>query len=51
MGCKTLWCKTIGTKAMADDKKADYACIIRTVWVGMHIITCIAIIANAAHQW
>ena len=38
------WCKAIGTKAYEDNKKADRVAIIRTVWVLLHIVTCLFII-------
>jgi hypothetical protein len=41
------WCKAIGSKAYDDDKKADRVAIIRTGWVLLHILTCLAIILNA----
>ena len=53
MGLNKLWpywCKAIGTKAYDDNKKADKVAIIRTIWVVMHGITCIAICANAIHN-
>mgnify|MGYP006441104795 CR=1 FL=1 len=48
-----LWCKAIGTKAYDDDRKSDRVAIIRSVWVLLHILTCIAIILNAIanHGW
>jgi hypothetical protein len=53
---KTLWhywCKAIGTKAYDDDKKADKVATIRTGWVMLHVVTCLAIILNAIanHGW
>ena len=47
------WCKAIGSKAFADDKKSDVVAIIRTIWVLLHIVTCIFIILNAIanHGW
>ena len=47
------WCKAIGTKAFNDDRKADVVAVIRTVWVVLHIITCLAIMTNASanHGW
>jgi len=47
------WCKSIGTKAFNDDRKADVVAIIRTVWILLHIVTCLAIITNAIanHGW
>ena len=45
------WCKAIGTKAFNEDKKADRVAIIRTCWILLHIITCVAIISNTLRQW
>lgn len=47
------WCKAIGQKAYDDDDKADTVAIIRSVWVFLHIVTCLAIILNAIanHGW
>jgi hypothetical protein len=45
------WCKAIGTKAFDDDSKADRVAIIRTAWIILNIVTCIAIIANTLHNW
>jgi len=41
------WCKAIGTKAYSDSRKADVVALIRTAWVILHILTCLAIITNA----
>lgn len=48
-----IWCKAIGEKAYEDNNKADRVAIIRTVWVLLHILTCLAIILNAIanHGW
>jgi len=46
-----VWAKTIGNKISDDDKESDTGAIIRTAWIFLHAVTCIAIIANAAHQW
>jgi len=48
-----LWCKAIGQKAYNDDRKADRVAIIRSVWVILHVVTCLAIILNAIanHGW
>jgi len=48
-----LWCKAIGQKAYDDDRKADRVAMIRTAWVVLHIVTCLAIITNAIanHGW
>jgi|TARA_B110000483_G_scaffold194271_1_gene231440 hypothetical protein len=47
------WCKAIGEKAYNEKNKADYVSIIRTGWVLLHIVTCLAIITNAVanHGW
>lgn len=47
------WCKALGSKTFNDDKKSDVVAIIRTVWVILHIVTCLAIITNAIanHGW
>ena len=48
-----LWCKAIGHKAYDDDRKADTVAIIRSVWIILHILTCLSIILNAIanHGW
>jgi len=38
------WCKALGEKAYTDNHKADRVAIIRTLWILLHIITCIMII-------
>lgn len=48
---KEILFKALGYKAYDDTKKADQVAMIRLAYVGMHIITCIAIIANCIHQW
>lgn len=47
------WCKAMGQKAYDDNNKADKVAIIRTAWVILHILTCLAIILNAVanHGW
>ena len=48
-----LWCKAIGEKAYEDNTKADRVAILRSGWVLLHILTCLAIILNAIanHGW
>ncbi len=49
-----LWCKTIGSKAYEEDNnRSDQVAILRTIWVVLHILTCISIILNAIanHGW
>jgi len=41
-----IWCKSIGEKAFLDNKKADKAAILRTVWVLFQAVTCCFIIAS-----
>jgi len=41
------WCKAIGEKAYDEDRRADRVAIIRSVWILLHIVTCLAIILNA----
>ena len=47
------WCKAIGEKAYNEDRKADRVAVLRTLWVMLHITTCLAIITNAIanHGW
>lgn len=47
------WCKAIGAKAYEDDKRADRVAIIRTIWIMLHVVTCLSIILNAIanHGW
>jgi len=47
------WCKAIGEKAYDENSKADTVAILRSLWVVLHIITCLAIITNAIanHGW
>ena len=40
------WCKAIVSKAFDDNIKADKVAVIRTLWILLHIVTCIAIIMN-----
>jgi len=47
----TYWCKALGTKAFNDDNKADVIAVMRTFWVLLHILTCLAIIINVLKNW
>ncbi len=40
------WCKAIGSKAYEDEIKSDRVAIIRSVWVLLHIVTCLFIIVG-----
>ena len=40
------WCKAIGGKAYEDESKSDRVAIIRSVWVLLHIVTCLFIIVG-----
>lgn len=46
-----IWAKTLGSKISADDYEADIAALIRSAWVILHVVTCIAIIANCLRHW
>ena len=46
-----IWAKTLGSKISPDDCEADIAALIRTAWVLLHVVTCIAIIANCLRHW
>jgi hypothetical protein len=48
-----IWCKALGSKAFENDKMADKVAWIRTSWIILHVITCLAIILNAIanHGW
>ena len=47
------WCKAIGSNEYEDNDRSDRVAIIRSLWVVLHILTCIAIILNAIanHGW
>lgn len=40
------WCKALGSKAYEEDNKADVVAIIRTFWIILHILTCLAILTH-----
>jgi len=40
------WCKAIGQKAYTNKKDADRVAVLRTLWVILHIVTCLAIITG-----
>jgi hypothetical protein len=43
-----IWCRAIGDKAFEEDnRKSDVVAVIRTFWIILHILTCLAIITNA----
>jgi len=46
--CKVwrIWARTIGSKISDDDREADIAAIIRTIWVITHMVACFFIIAH-----
>lgn len=41
------WAKAIGPKEFKNDKQSDVVAVIRTVWILLHLVTCLAIITNA----
>jgi hypothetical protein len=46
-----LWCRTLGEKISENDKEADNACIIRTIYIIIMWITCFFIISNTIRHW
>ena len=42
-----LWAKSLGEKVGETDTQADSIAVVRTIWWLTHMLTCIAIIANA----
>ena len=46
-----IWCNAIGSKAYRDNKKSDKVAIIRTIWVVLHVVTCIAIMLNTLRSY
>tara|TARA_Y100000593_G_C4268002_1_gene315826 strand:- start:38 stop:205 length:168 start_codon:yes stop_codon:yes gene_type:complete len=40
------WCKAIGKKEYTKDKDADKVAVIRTIWILLHIVTCLFIIVG-----
>lgn len=44
------WCKAIGSKAFPDKKDADRVAILRSIWVILHITTCLFIITGNGHM-
>lgn len=45
------WCKALGTKAFDDDAKADNVAIIRSIYILLNVVTCVAIISNTIRHW
>ena len=48
----TIWKFTIGS--FSDERTKDYdniVAILRTIIVGINVITCLIIIANIIHNW
>jgi hypothetical protein len=46
-----IWCKSLGNKISDCNNEADIACLLRTGYALLIIITSIFIIANALHHW
>ena len=42
----SVWCKTIGSKISDNDREADTAAILRSIWVITHMLACFFIIAH-----
>lgn len=47
----SIWAKTLGHKISDNNKEADYAALIRTAWIVLQVMTCLAIITNVIHHW
>jgi hypothetical protein len=47
----SIWAKTIGNKISDDNQISDSAAVIRTLWIAIQLLTCIAIIANCIRHW
>lgn len=46
-----LWCKALGERAAPCDKESDKVAIIRTVILGLYMITNLAIVAGVIRHW
>jgi hypothetical protein len=46
-----IWCRTLGDKISDVKHEADTAAVLRTLWVTLQVLTCLAIIANVIHHW
>ena len=54
MACKDrwrLWAKALGEKTGSTDQEADRVALIRTVIVGIYIVTNLFIIAGVVRHW
>lgn len=46
-----IWAKALGEKAGATDNEADRVALVRTVIVGIYIITNFFIVAGVVRHW
>ena len=46
-----VWAKALGEKCGATDKEADRVALVRTLIVGVYLITNIFIISGIIHHW
>lgn len=46
-----LWCKSLGKKALDNDREADHVAIIRTVILFTYLITNCFIVAGVIRHW
>ena len=46
-----LWCRTLGNKVSEDSREADVAAVLRSLWVGLQVLTCLFIIAGVIRHW
>lgn len=48
---RDIWFKALGAKAHDNDEVADKVALVRTVIVGINILTNIAIVIGIIHHW
>jgi hypothetical protein len=46
-----LWAKALGEKSGSTDEEADLIAIVRTVIIGVYLITNIVIVAGVIRHW
>jgi hypothetical protein len=48
---RDIWFKALGNKAHEDDRVADKVALVRTMIVGVYLVTNIMIVAGIIHHW
>lgn len=48
---RNIWFKALGDKAHEDSKVADKVALVRTMIVGVYLITNIMIVIGIIHHW